>query len=129
MIYVFGHKSIDVANCVKELANSIRDSPRASSVERLVLQCDVVYSHKATQIAERLSATLGHPVNYRDIPLKSEPLGQPVRNLAENQRFGATDKATEDVILYVGPESLSLTNLLITHVTSEVLRGFPLTVV
>jgi len=129
VIYVFGHKPIGVTNCVKELANSIRDSPRASSAKRLVLQCDVVYSHQAAEIAERLYRTLGRPVDCRDIPLKSEPLGQPVRSLAENQRFGATDRATEDIILYVGSESLSLTNLLITHGTSEVLRGSPLTVV
>jgi len=129
VIYVFGHKPIDVTNCVKELANSIRDSPRASSVERLVLCCDVVYSHKATEIAERLHATLGCPVNYHEIPLKAEPLGQPVRSLAENQRFGTTDKAIEDVVLYIGPESLSLTNLLITHGTSEVLHRFPFAVV
>jgi len=129
VIYVFGHKPIDVANCVKELANSTRDSPRAPPVEGLVLCCDVVYSHKAIEIAERLHGALGCPVNYHEIPLKAEPLGQPVRSLAENQRFEAADKATEDVILYVGPESLSLTNLLITHGTSEVLRPFHFTAV
>ena len=129
MIYVFGHKSIDVTNCVNGLVNSIRDSPRASSAERLVLCCDVVYSHKVAEIAERLHATLGRPVNYHEIPLKAEPLGQPVRSLAENQRFGTTDKAIEDVVLYIGPESLSLTNLLITHGTSEVFHRLPFAVV
>jgi len=129
VIYVFGHKPIDVTNCVEELTNSIRDSPRASSVERLDLRCDVVYSHKAAEIAERLHATLGRPVNYREIPLKAEPQGQPVRSLAENQRLGTSDKPTEDVLLYIGPESLSLTNLLITRGSSEVLCRFPVTVV
>lgn len=122
MIYVFGHKPIDVSDCVTELANSMRDSPRASSAERLVLRCDVVYSHKAAEIAERLYAALGLPVNYHEVPLKAEPAGQPVRSVAvENKRLGATDQAAEDVLLYVGSESLSLTNLLITHGSSEVL--------
>jgi diphthamide biosynthesis protein 2 len=124
VIYVFGHKPIDVLNCVIELTNSIRDSPRASSSERLVLRCDVVYSHKAAEIAERLYATLSCPVDYRETPLKAEPLGQPVRSVAENQRLGTTDEATEDILLYVGPESLSLANLLITHGSSEVPRYF-----
>ena len=129
MIYVFGHKPIDVINCVEELTNSIRDSPRASSVEHLVLRCDVVYSHKATEIAERLRATLGRPVDYREIPLKAEPLGQPVRSLAENQRLETTDNATGNIVLFIGPESLSLTNLLVTHGSSEVHRSSPPTVV
>lgn len=123
MIYIFGHKPIDVLNCVTELTSSIRDSPRASSAENLVLRCDVVYSHKATEIAARLYATIGRPVSYREIPLKAEPLGQPVRSVAENQRLGATDQTTQSVLLYIGPESLSLTNLLITHGSSEVLAS------
>ena len=127
VIYAFGRKPIDVTNCVEELTNSIRDSPRTSSVERLGLRCDVLYSHKATEIAERLCTTLGRPVDYREIPLKAEPLGQPVRSLAENQRLGTPNEATGDIILYVGPESLSLTNLLITHGSSEVLRSSPFT--
>ena len=120
MIYVFGHKPIDVLNCITELTNSIRDSPRASSAERFVLRCDVVYSHKVAEIAEKLCSTLGRPVSYRESPLKAEPLGQPPRSIAENQRLETADGATEDTLLYVGPESLSLTNLLITHGSSEV---------
>lgn len=124
MIYVFGHKPIDVLNCVTEFANSIRRSPRASSVGRLVVRCDVVYSHKAAEIAERLHATLGRPVDYLEIPLKAEPARQLVCSVAENRRSGTTDAATEDALLYIGPESLSLTNLLITHGPSEVLGHF-----
>jgi diphthamide biosynthesis protein 2 len=127
VIYVFGHKSIDVLNCVTELTKSIRDSPRTSSAERVVLRCDVVYSHKATEIVERLCTALGRPVHYREISLKAEPLGQPVRSLVENQRLGAIDQATEDFLLYIGSESLALTNLLVTHGSSEVLN-FLLTV-
>lgn len=120
VIYVFGRKPIDVSNCVTELTNSIRDSSRACSAECVVLRCDVVYSHKATEIAERLYVTLGRPVHHRKIPLKAEPLGQPPRSVGENQRLGATDQAAEDILLYIGPESLSLTNLLVTHGSSEV---------
>lgn len=109
-------------DCVTELTGSIRGSPRASSAERLVLRCDVVYSHKAAEVAEQLCAALGRPVNHREIPLKAEPPDQPVRPVAmANRRLGTTDRATEDVLLYVGPESLSFTNLLITHGSSEVL--------
>jgi hypothetical protein len=107
-------------NCVMELTNSIRDSPRACLAERVVLRCDVVYSHIATEIAERLDATLGCPVHYCEIPLKAEPLEQPVHSVAENQRLGATDHVSEDVLLYIGSDSLSMTNLLITHGSSEV---------
>lgn len=121
MVYVFGHKPIDVSDCVRELADSIHDSPRASSAERLVLRCDVVYSHKGAEIAERLCAALSRPVNYRGIPPKAEPLGQRVGDVAGNQRLATTDQATEDVMLYIGSESLSLTNLLVTHGSSEVL--------
>jgi len=120
VIYVFGRKPFDVLYCITELANSIRDSPRASSAERLVLRCNVVYSHRAVEIAERLHAILNCPVDYREIPPKAEPLGQPVRSVAENRRLGTIDQATEDVLLYIGSESLSLTNLLVTHGSSEV---------
>ena len=74
----------------------------------------------AAEIAERLCATLGRPVHYCAIPLKSEPPEQPVRSVAENKRLGATDQVTEDVLLYIGSESLSMTNLLVTHRSSEV---------
>lgn len=121
MIYVFGHKPIDVLNCVTELTNSIRDSPRASSAEGWILHCDVVYSYKTAEIAERLHDGLGRPVSYREVPLKAEPLGQPIRSVTENQRLGTTNEATEGVLLYIGSESIPLTNLLITHGTSEVL--------
>lgn len=117
VIYVFGRKPIDVSNCVMELTDSIRDSPRACSAERVVLRCDVVYSHMGTEIAERLCVTLGRPVYYCEIPLKAEPVGRPVRSVTENQRLGATD---QDALLYIGSESLSMTNLLITHGSSEV---------
>lgn len=122
VIYVFGHKPIDVLDCVTELTGSIRGSSRASSAERLVLRCDVVYLHKAAEVAEQLCVALSRPVNYCEIPLKAEPPDRPARPVAiANQRLGVADQATEDVLLYVGPESLSLTNLLITHGSSEVL--------
>ena len=120
MIYIFGRKQIDVSNCVTELTNSIRDSHHARSAERVVLQCDVVYSHIANDIAEQLHAALDRPVHYREIPFKAEPLGQPAHSVAENQRLGATDQASENVLLYIGSDSLSMTNLLITHGSSEV---------
>lgn len=103
-----------------ELTNSIRDSPRACSAERVVLRCDVVYSHSATKIAERLYDSLGRPVHYCEIPLKAKPLEQSIRSVAENQRLGVIDQATEDVLLYIGSESLSMTNLLVTRGSSEV---------
>jgi len=117
-----------VLDCVTELTGSIRDSPRASSAECLALRCDVVYSHKAAEIAEKLRIALGRPVNYREVPLKAEPPDRPVRPVAmANRRLGTTDRATEDVLLYVGPESLSLTNLLITHGSSEIHAYNPVT--
>ena len=117
MIYVFGRKPIDVLNCVMELTNSIRDSPRACSAERVALRSDVGYSHMATEIAQRLSATLGRTVHYHEIPLKAEPLEQLAQSAAG---LGAIDQATEEVLLYIGPESLSMTNLLVTRGSSEV---------
>jgi diphthamide biosynthesis protein 2 len=120
VIYVFGRKPIDVPNCVAELTNSIRDSSRACSAGRVVLRCDVVYSHKAAVVAERLHDVLGCPVHHCEIPLKMEPLGQQIRNVGENQRLGAAGQVSEDVLLYIGSEGLSLTNLLVTHGTSEV---------
>lgn len=120
VIYVFGRKPIDVLNCVMEFTNSIRDSPRACSAERVVLRCDVVYLHMASKIAAQLHASLGCPVQYREIPLKAEPLGQPGRNVTKNRRLETTDQVTEGVLLYIGSESLSMRNLLVTHGSSEV---------
>ena len=129
VIYVFGRKPIDVLNCVAELTNSIRESPRAFSAEHVVLRYDVVYSHNATEIAERLRASLGRPVYHREIPLKAEPSGWSTHSVAESRRLGSTDQATEDVLLYLGSESLSLTNLLMTHGSSEVLYPLVITLI
>ena len=56
------------------------------------------------------------------IPLRAEPSGRSTRTVAGGRRLGSTNQAAEEVLLYLGSESLSLMNLLMTHGSSEVLR-------
>ena len=56
------------------------------------------------------------------IPPRAEPSGRSTHTVAESRRLGSTNQAAEEVLLYLGSESLSLTNLLMTHGSSQVLR-------
>ncbi|KAF9031679.1 diphthamide biosynthesis protein, partial [Hymenopellis radicata] len=104
VMFVFGKKYVDISHCAEE---SLQHLPEASEV---TLEHDVAYSHAAEQIATRLREKLSvsySPVTRHLYPKAPANIPVPTSNL-------------EATILYIGGESLGLTNLLMTHSASSV---------
>jgi len=99
-----------------------------------MLKHDVGFSHRADAILEKLRAALdiSTRILYTPIPLVSYPseteaASTPPRIDSDHKMDGSgTDEGVHDIalddctIFYVGGESLSLTNLLMTHASYEV---------
>ncbi|KAJ7854318.1 putative diphthamide synthesis protein-domain-containing protein [Mycena olivaceomarginata] len=106
VIYVFGKKPIDVEDCAQRVSQ-VFDGTSA------LLRYDVAYAHQAESIAAALHQTLHMPIS-----------------LAPSQKSSETPSDSESEvssIIYIGGESLGLTNLLITHSTCNVYSYDPLT--
>ncbi|KAJ7641509.1 putative diphthamide synthesis protein-domain-containing protein [Roridomyces roridus] len=97
VIYVFGKKLIDVNDCAQRIAE-VFDGQRA------LLRLDVAYTHQAEQITTALRQALQVPVSTPRLSLVASPSQTPLES----------EEAPENII-YIGAESLGLTNLLITH--------------
>ncbi|KAF8198380.1 diphthamide biosynthesis protein [Mycena galopus ATCC 62051] len=94
VIYVFGKKPIDTEDCAQCVA-------RVFEGTSTLLRYDVAYTHQAESIAAALRQALNVPIS----PPHPDPSETP-------------PEATS--IIYIGGESLGLTNLLITHSTCSV---------
>ncbi|KAJ7021430.1 putative diphthamide synthesis protein-domain-containing protein [Mycena alexandri] len=112
VIYVFGKKAIDVEDCAQRLAEVFEDSSA-------LLRYDVAYAHQAESIASALRRTLNIPITTSQIHLLSRPSQTPPAPDPEPE--------SNNSIIYIGPESLALTNLLLTHSMSSVYSYDPLT--
>ncbi|KAJ7086396.1 putative diphthamide synthesis protein-domain-containing protein [Mycena belliarum] len=116
VIYVFGKKSVDVDDCSQRLAEVFEGSGA-------IVRYEVAYAHKAESIAAALRQALQVPVSIPLIAAVSvPPQTSPV----------AADVPTDfelppETIIYIGGESLGLTNLLITHSTCSVYSYDPVT--
>ncbi|KAI0942716.1 hypothetical protein AcW1_003274 [Taiwanofungus camphoratus] len=133
VIYVFGKKEVDPADCVDKLLQSAKAS--ASTKRTVFLRHDVVYAHIADSIVEKLQGALAHSavVVYSPVPLISYPSDmqrdttRPGESLDDaqsrtnsNENRASQSLAEDSIVLYIGGESLSLTNLLLTHASCEV---------
>ncbi|KAF7305490.1 2-(3-amino-3-carboxypropyl)histidine synthase subunit 2 [Mycena chlorophos] len=108
VIYVFGKKKIDVDDCATQVATVFAGKAAA-------LRFDVGYAHEAENIATALRTVLNVPVEYQQLELVA---------------FPSTDLPSypeAETIVYVGGESLGLTNLLITRSQSTVISYDPTT--
>ncbi|KAJ7764908.1 putative diphthamide synthesis protein-domain-containing protein [Mycena metata] len=110
VIYVFGKKPIDVDDCAERLAEVFKGSSA-------LLRYDVAYAHQAESIASALRRTLDIPIITPQIHLLSRPSQTPP---------AADPEPDSSSIIYIGPESLALTNLLLTHSMSSVYSYDPL---
>ncbi|TFY68798.1 hypothetical protein EVJ58_g804 [Rhodofomes roseus] len=137
VFYVFGKKPIDPTDCVDKLVQTLASSSSANPRDATMLQLDVAYAHRADAILEKLRAALPSTTKilYSPIPNMTHP-SAPLSTIETSPQNGpaATDgqrkgeTTSEDCnILYVGGESLSLTNLLMTHASCEVYSYDPQT--
>ncbi|KAI5891539.1 diphthamide biosynthesis protein [Schizophyllum commune H4-8] len=115
VIYVFGKKQIDVDDCVAKFVAQCRVEDLKRPV---VLRHDVGYTQQIPRILSKLRAQLDDlEVLCEETPTRIDPSSS-----SEPRHRTAAENAT---ILYVGGESLSLTNLLMTHSTCDVYSYLP----
>ncbi|KAF9005199.1 putative diphthamide synthesis protein-domain-containing protein [Cyathus striatus] len=134
----FLREALDVDDCVQKLI-AFYDAHQSENKNAVLLKHDVVYTHLAESIRQRLESALAPrqiPVLYHAIQTTSAP--DPVTTLDEPPAEEETEEEPsetkrEDVqldyttIFYVGPESLSLTNLLMTNASCDVISYNPST--
>ncbi|CAL1702605.1 unnamed protein product [Somion occarium] len=130
VIYVFGKKEIDTDDCTAKLLAALKES--STQRQGIMLRFDVAYAHRADKIMSRLRNALEPTTRllYTPSPTISSPTDQTEKS-SQNISNGATPKEetlnsqTENepdfnTVLYIGGESLTLTNLLMTHSSCEV---------
>ncbi|KAF8918751.1 putative diphthamide synthesis protein-domain-containing protein [Mucidula mucida] len=103
VMYVFGKKDVDISHCVEE---SLQNLPEALE---MTLKHDVAYSHVAED----------HYSIEGEIERVIHSF-QPISMFQDVGKYSVTKSDLEGTILYIGGESLGLTNLLITHSASSV---------
>ncbi|KAI0804663.1 putative diphthamide synthesis protein-domain-containing protein [Irpex lacteus] len=114
VIYVFGRRSIDVDDCVTQLTDTIKAAD--PQPRNILLRTDVRYSHVANDIRKGLSEALpSYQISTPEIPLYSQPHTDP-----SSQPQTTANDVEIDSILFVGGESLTLTNLLMTNAHCQV---------
>ncbi|KAG8742817.1 Diphthamide biosynthesis protein 2 [Ceratobasidium sp. 414] len=151
VIYVFGKRHLDMDDCVSQFANIAQQyfgSLGAKST--LLVKIDVSYTHRTDVLKDALqrrfpSVNVVSPTIHRkytppaassaqapyapaDPEQPSESLPSPTRepDLSSPTKPVETEHSIEDsIILYIGSESLALTNFLLTHAQSEVISYDP----
>ncbi|KDN49710.1 hypothetical protein RSAG8_01775, partial [Rhizoctonia solani AG-8 WAC10335] len=155
VIYVFGKQPIDIQDCVNQISLVIRAQLSGTRpTKSLVLKSDVSYAYSTGGIQELLqkefpdlevvapdvptryvpppSASAIAPYAPADPDQPSEPIS-PLLSMSSITKSAGLAKVSEGVstgeclILYVGGESLALTNFLLTHSSSEVVSYGPQT--
>ncbi|KAG2018586.1 diphthamide biosynthesis protein 2 [Coprinopsis cinerea AmutBmut pab1-1] len=99
VLYVFGKAEVDVEDCVRSVAQKLIEVG-AGEEEEVRLVCDVRYRHREKELEEALGMAVGRSV--------TTTLGD-----------------GPQTIVYVGPQTLRLTNLLLTRSTSTVVSYDP----
>ncbi|KAG8759396.1 Diphthamide biosynthesis protein 2 [Ceratobasidium sp. 423] len=155
VIYVFGKRPIDIQDCVDQLSPVIRSQlTDATLTKSVILKSDVSYtysigntkellqkefpgteivaSHVPTRYIPPPSASAIAPYAPADPDQPSEPISPLPSTFQTSKDAGPAIvsegiPAEECLILYIGGESLALTNFLLTHSSSEVVSYDPQT--
>ncbi|KAH9895870.1 diphthamide biosynthesis protein [Cubamyces lactineus] len=142
VIYVLGKRPIDASHCAESFAETLAALEDPSRYKTVVLKYDVSYAHKIGDVIAELkrripAVTILHtPVTLVQYPPSSgqqrnaHPLQVAAGDVQSNNEEGRAqvDASPEDsVILFIGGESLTLTNLLLTHALYQVYSYDPAT--
>ncbi|CAE6439017.1 unnamed protein product [Rhizoctonia solani] len=155
VIYVFGKRTIDIPDCVNQFGLVIRDQlANAGPTKKLILKSDVSYAYSTGEIQGLLkkefpdAEVVAPDIPTRYIPHPSTSAAAPYAPADPEQPSDAisplpsTSPVAQDtslatvcegipiensLILYIGGESLALTNFLLTHSSSEVVSYDPQT--
>ncbi|CAE7228598.1 unnamed protein product [Rhizoctonia solani] len=154
VIYVFGKRPIDIQDCVNQLSLFVRTQLAGTGPKSLIIKSDVSYAYSVGGVQEAFqkefpdveivapevptryipppSASIVAPYAPADPDQPSEPIS-PLPSTSPTTKNTSLAKVAEGIsteeclILYIGGESLALTNFLLTHSSSEVVSYNPLT--
>ncbi|CCL98888.1 uncharacterized protein FIBRA_00895 [Fibroporia radiculosa] len=132
VIYIFGKRDVDPADCAKQLLNSLKTSSMGLESRSILFRHDVAYSHQADAILMQLrdllppSAHIFHSSPTVFMRPRDKNVCQATSDaLTENSQptsapSGDPGSMKDYAVIYIGGESLTLTNLLVTHSFYEV---------
>ncbi|KAL9709008.1 Diphthamide biosynthesis protein 2 [Leucoagaricus gongylophorus] len=115
IVYVFGQKPLDIQRCVSVLVEAYQSHGSDYPSRMALLRHEVGYTHLAGSILTQLRVAL-EPFNvtiqYVEYASKSVP--------STTTSTDSTIISDFSLVFYIGSESLSLTNLLMTHAFCDV---------
>ncbi|KAI0643281.1 diphthamide biosynthesis protein [Trametes meyenii] len=137
VIYVLGKEPLEPSHCVESFLGVLNPSLGYKTV---VLKFDVAYAHRSDDVIAGLKSKLSASTRIVHVPisLTVSPSPPGPQHSSSSLQESTTREMTspedtihsettpeESVILYVGGESLALTNLLLTHGSYEVFSYDP----
>ncbi|KAG8802380.1 Diphthamide biosynthesis protein 2, partial [Serendipita sp. 399] len=125
-IYIYGKRRIDMSNAVDTFRTSIGQTVPQS----ITLRTDVSYNHAADGIVEKIrTAFPDTDISKQDLPRIQQPRQSLVIHNdvshSDNSNLQADSVSMSETVLFIGPESLALTNLLMTKSSAQVYRYDP----
>ncbi|KAF6752724.1 putative diphthamide synthesis protein-domain-containing protein [Ephemerocybe angulata] len=117
VMYVFGKKTFDVGHALSSLLELLE-----AENQSVLLKSDVMYSH----LMGELLAVARDALKPRNVSVDYEPL--PSKTSPASNTEPSDDShppPPPSTIFYIGPETLALTNLLMTNAQSQVLSYDP----
>ncbi|KAI9463837.1 putative diphthamide synthesis protein-domain-containing protein [Boletus coccyginus] len=120
----------------RSFSNILARVPDAGEMETksVLVRHDVGYTYRAGDVVRRLRDQTGLSVLYHEIPTWVDPTPVPLPSTPNNEAKASTssdnnskDDEAASTIIYIGEESLALTNLLMTHSSSHVYSYNPIT--
>ncbi|KAG6372073.1 putative diphthamide synthesis protein-domain-containing protein [Boletus reticuloceps] len=136
VVYIFGRKPIDAEDCVQQLSQIFASVPDAGETvtKTVLVRHEVGYTYQAGDIVKLLRDKIGLSILYHEIPtwVDPAPVLNPLEPGNETEAPASSDSQSRidedaNIILYIGEESLTLTNLLMTHSSSQVYSYNPIT--
>ncbi|KAJ3475610.1 hypothetical protein NLI96_g11724 [Meripilus lineatus] len=120
VIYVFGKKYLDPHACVESLLDSMQSSHIEPKV--ILLRLDVSYAHKTNDVLLELRSRLAPRISVlcNEITNKSLPVNGRRSIAGSSSDTTQNPQITHDMIFFVGGESLTLANILMTNSSCEV---------
>ncbi|OJT10805.1 Diphthamide biosynthesis protein 2 [Trametes pubescens] len=142
VIYVLGRKHVDPSHCADSVSESLKSVQTLEKKSTILLRYDVAYAHKADEIIAQLKQRLpSSQILHTPLSLIAHPAAEQQQSASPHlantsdahtanptEATHQTDASPEDsIILYIGGECLTLTNLLLTHASYEVFSYDPAT--
>ncbi|KAJ2923780.1 hypothetical protein H1R20_g13314, partial [Candolleomyces eurysporus] len=120
VIYVFGKKPLDLDHALSSILEIVSNDEEEPSNPSVLLKSDVIYSH----LMGDFSAKIQDALRLLNATVTYLPLAPKTLPAKAGDQPNIHDQESYTTILYIGGETLALTNLLMTNGQSRVYR-FP----